>query len=221
MTGGQTWSLVTEDGKSTDARTEKLPNTVDSQYMVGFSWERQPGFRFQQKFGGADQKTGFTAAMSLEQAQTQLGTTANAPTNFIFGGIGQGGGLYNGGGGYTVNSGASSALTTYANNVAPDVLVKFAYDAPAAHFELGGVARFFRDEYNPLIFTTTGTVTVLTGNSTTINKDTKFGGGVFGSARVSVGKFMDIAAQGMAGDGTARYGSSQLGGRDGASGWHA
>src|ERR1700761_4407264 len=51
VTGGQMWSLVTEDGKSTDVRTEKLPNTIDSQYMVGFSWERQPGVRVQQRFG--------------------------------------------------------------------------------------------------------------------------------------------------------------------------
>ena len=29
VTGGQTWSLVTEDGRSTDVRTEKLPNTID------------------------------------------------------------------------------------------------------------------------------------------------------------------------------------------------
>ncbi len=210
MTGGQTWSLVTEDGKSTDARTEKLPNTVDSQYLVGFSWERQPGFRFQQKFGGASQTTGMTAAIALEQAQIQLGTTANAPSNFIFGGIGQGGGLYNGGGSYTVSSGASGALSTYANNVAPDVIVKVAFDTKISHVELGGLARFFRDEYNPLIVTTTGTTTTVT-NSTTVARNTKLGGGVFGSARVSVGKFMDVAAQGMAGDGTARYGSSQLG----------
>ena len=36
MSGGQMWSLVTEDGKGTDNRTEKLPNTIDAQYMVGF-----------------------------------------------------------------------------------------------------------------------------------------------------------------------------------------
>ncbi len=198
VTGGQTWSLVTEDGKSTDARTEKLPNTVDPQYMVGFSWERQPAIRLQQKFGGANQVNGGTLAISLEQAQIQLGATQNAPTNFIFGGAGQSGGLYNAFNG------------TYANNIAPDVLAKFAFDAPHAHFEVGGLARFFRDELNPLIFTTTGTTTVAT-NSTTVVRNTKLGGGAFGAARVSASKFADVAIQGMFGDGTARYGSSQLG----------
>ncbi len=210
VTGGQMWSLVTEDGKSTDNRTEKLPNTIDAQYMVGFSWARQPGIRLQQKFGGADMKTGFTAALALEQAQTQLGTSTNAPANFIFGGIGVGGGLYNAGSGYTVSSAsASGALTTYANNVAPDVMVKLAYDAPKAHIEVGGLARFFRDEYYPLIITAGPPVTV--ANSTNIVKSSKTGGGVFGSARVSPSKYVDLAVQLMAGDGTGRYGSSQLG----------
>src|SRR5277367_2079972 len=63
VTGGQMWSLVTETKKSTDNRTENLPATIDAQYNVGFSWERQPGVRFQQKIGG------FTAAASLEEAE--------------------------------------------------------------------------------------------------------------------------------------------------------
>ncbi len=196
VTGGQTWSLVTENGKSTDVRTEKLPNTVDPQYMVGFNWSRQPTFRLQQKFGSPNTMGGFTVAMSLEQAQTQLATAANAPANFIFGGLGQGGGLYNAFNG------------TYANNIAPDVMVKAAFDGPKAHLELGGLARFFRDEYAPLVFNAAG---VGTPTPNVIAKDTKVGGGVFGSARVSASKFLDVAAQGMAGDGTARYGSSQLG----------
>ncbi len=198
VTGGQTWTLVTEDGKSTDVRTEKLPNTIDPQYMVGYSWARQPAIRLQQKFGGASQTTGATLAISLEQAQIQLGATQNAPTNFIFGGAGQSGGLYNAYNG------------TYANNVAPDTIAKFAFDTPHAHFEVGGLARFFRDELNPLIYTTTGTTTVIT-NSTAVVRNTKVGGGAFGAARVSVGKFADVAVQGMFGDGTGRYGSSQLG----------
>jgi hypothetical protein len=194
VTGGQTWSLVTENGKSTDVRTEKLPNTIDPQYMVGYNWSRQPGIRLQQKFGRPIFGAGFTMAMSVENAQTQLATSANAPTNFIFGGLGTGGGLYN-------------ATATYANSVSPDVLTKFALDAKHAHFEFGGLARFFRDEYNPLV---AGTANTIQGASI-IAKNTKVGGGVFGSLRVSPVKFLDVAVQGMAGDGTARYGSSQLG----------
>lgn len=87
VTGGQMWSLSTEDARGTDNRTEVLPNTIDSQYMVGFSWERQPGIRFQQRFG--DPRTGTTTlAVALEQAQitnfTVAGTTSGAvPTNYF------------------------------------------------------------------------------------------------------------------------------------------
>jgi len=45
VTGGQMWSLVTETGLSTNNRTEKLPNSVDAQYTVGFSWARQPAIQ--------------------------------------------------------------------------------------------------------------------------------------------------------------------------------
>ena len=74
VTGGQTWSLVTENGKATDVRTEKLPNTIDPSYMVGYSWTRQPGIRLEQKFGRPVFGAGFTAAIAFENAQTQLGT---------------------------------------------------------------------------------------------------------------------------------------------------
>ncbi len=205
LTGGQMWSLVTEDLRGTDARTEVLPNTIDPQYMVGFSWARQPGIRLQKSFGDPRGKGGFTAAMSLEQAQitnfTVNAAVASAvPTNFFFGGGGQNGGLYNAFNG------------TYANNVAPDVMVKFAYDAPHAHVELGGLARFLRDTYYPVLTRTApgylGPVTYT--YSTTPQKDTKTGGGVFASARVGFRKYMDVGISGMAGDGTGRYGSSQL-----------
>ncbi len=194
VTGGQMWSLVTEDGKSTDARTEKLPNTVDSQYVVGYNWTRQPGIRIQQKLGHPYFGNAITVAMSLENAQIQF-AGANAPANFFFGGAGNGGGLYN-----------STAF--YANNVAPDVLVKVAFDSKRSHVELGGMARFFRDQYYPVI---TGAGGATTAYSSNFRKDTKVGGGVFGSVRVSPSKFADVAIQGMAGDGTGRYGSAQLG----------
>ncbi len=197
MSGGQMWSLVTRDGTSTNNRTEKLPNTIDAQYMVGFSWERQPSFRIQQRWG--DPKTGaFTAALAVEQAQI-TGFTANSatsgavPTNFYFAGAGQGGGLYN------------AYSGTYANNVAPDLVVKGSWDMPKGHIELGGVARFLRDYYFPITNTTGG----YTYSANAI-ANTKGAGGVFGSVSVSPNKYLDLTAEAMAGDGVGRYGSSQL-----------
>src|ERR1035437_9274526 len=80
VTGGQMWSLVTETGLSTNNRSEKLPNSTDAQYTVGFSWARQAAFRMQQRFG--DVKTGmFTLAMSLENAQITNFTATSATTD--------------------------------------------------------------------------------------------------------------------------------------------
>ena len=146
VTGGQMWSLVTEDGKGDDPRTEIQPQTIDSQYLVGYTWTRQPGIRVQQRFG--DYKTGsFTLAASAEQAQITNFTAAGPiPTDFFFGGIGQNGGLYNAAGNIGAgNTAGTGAITTYANNVAPDVIVKAAFDVPKVHFELGGLARFLRN----------------------------------------------------------------------------
>lgn len=214
VTGGQMWSLVTEDGKSTNVRTEKLPNTIDAQYMVGFSWTRQPSIRLQQTFG--DMKTGaLTVAVSAEQAQitgfnVASSTTADIPTNFFFAGPGQNGGLYNAAGNIGAgNTASTGGITTYANNVAPDFVVKGALDFTKAHFELGGIARFLRDYYFPITGLSGVPATPYTYSANYVG-NTKSAGGVFGSARVSASKFVDFAVQAMAGQGVGRYGSSQL-----------
>lgn len=196
ITGGQMWSLVTETGLSTNNRSEKLPNSIDAQYTVGFTWARQPAIRIQQTFGAV--KTGmFTAAMSLENAQitnfaAASGTSGAVPTNFFFAGAGTGGGLYN-------------STATYANNVAPDVVVKGTFDLPHAHFELGGIARFMRDYYYPITNTTGGYT-----YSANYTNNTKPAGGGFAGIRVSPNKYADIAVTAMAGQGVGRYGSAQL-----------
>ncbi len=194
VTGGQMWSLVTENGKSTDNRTEKLPNTVDPQYHVGYSWARQPALRVQGKLGNPVFGSAVTLAAALENAQDQSFTAANGPSNFFFGGPGTTAGVYN-------------VAGNYANNVAPDVIAKIAMDFPHSHFEVGGLARFDRAHVYPLILSPTGATI---GYSPNGYNDTKLAGGGFGSARVTVSKYADIAVQGMFGDGTGRYGSSQL-----------
>ncbi len=184
FTGGQMWSLVTETKTGTDNRTEVLPNTVDPQYHVGFSWARQYGLRFQQKFGPH-----VTVAGALEEAQNIFSAT-NAPTNFFFGAPGVGGGLFN-------------PTANYTNDVSPDMIVKVAFDSRHGHYELGGIGRFFRDRYYPTGYP----VATTTSNA---QNDTKFGGGVIGNARFPVTHFMDIGLHAVYGDGTGRYGTASL-----------
>jgi hypothetical protein len=229
MTGGQMWSLVTEMRRGTDARTEIQPQTIDAQYLVGYSWTRQPELRIQQRFG--DFKTrAFTAAMSLEQAQiTNFTANGTNPNQYFFGGLGQNGGLYNAAASAagtptcTQNTTtlvitcalATSNISTYANNVAPDIIVKGAVDYPLFHGEIGGIARFMRDEYFPVTtsYVTLGTPVYSYGTSYT--KHTSDAGGVFGSARAYLGApgtypAVEVAVQAMAGTGVGRYGSAQL-----------
>jgi hypothetical protein len=184
VTGGQMWSLVTETKVSTDNRTENLPAVIDPQYVVGFSWERQPGVRFQQKLGN------FTGAVSVEQAEIVYSAT-NANANFFIGNLGTGGGLYN-------------VSTNYSNNVAPDVIVKATYDVPhIAHFEIGGLARWFRDRYYP-------NETLATPSAAGGTNNTKVGGGIYGNARFSASKYADIGVHFLGGTGVGRYGTSTL-----------
>jgi len=183
VTGGQMWSLVTETKKSTDNRTENLPMTVDAQYHVGFSWARQPAIRFQQRFGG------FTAAASLEQAE-YIYSASNSPNNFFIGNSGTGGGLFN----LTAN---------YSNNVAPDVIVKGTYDSKYGHFEVGSLARWFRDRYYPNGVGGTGSA------AGAIN-DTKTGGGFYANVRMPATKYLDVGVHMMTGTGVGRYGTSTL-----------
>jgi hypothetical protein len=184
VTGGQMWSLVTETKKGTDNRTEVLPMTIDAQYHVGFSWARQPSVRIQQKLGLA------TVAVSLENAQNIFSAT-NANSNFFFGNAGTGGGLYN-------------STANYSNNVAPDVIVKAAFDPKIGHYEIGGLARFFRDRYYP------GVTTVPASGATAAANDTKTGGGFFANARFPVTHFVDIGLHILTGTGVGRYGTATL-----------
>lgn len=223
VTGGQMWSLVTEDRKGTDARTEIQPQTIDAQYTVGYSWTRQPQIRLQQRWG--DYKTqAFSLAVSAEQAQITNFTAAGTnPNQYFFGGLGQNGGLYNAAASSAtcttntttiVTTCSTSNLTTYANNVAPDVIAKVAYDTPVFHAEVGGIARFLRNEYFP-VTAYGGTAAAPTYTYGTVyTSHTSPAGGAFGSARVYLSLpskiKAEVAAQAMAGKGTGRYGSAQL-----------
>jgi hypothetical protein len=184
VTGGQMWSLVTETKKSTDNRTENLPMTVDSQYHVGFSWERQPSIRFQQSFG-----KGFTAALSLEQAEYIYSATG-ANANFFIGNAGTGGGLYN-------------VLANYSNNVAPDLILKGTYDAKYGHFEIGALGRWFRDRYYP-------NQTLVVPSAAGGQNNTKMGGGGFVNIRMPATKYLDVGIHGLGGTGVGRYGTATL-----------
>ena len=210
ITGGQQWTLATEDGHAIDNRTEVLPQTIDPNYQVGFVWARQPGLRVAYRVSPL-----LSFGISAEQAQTlapscTASTGGYCPANYLLGATGTGAGLYNGGGAPGATS--SAPLTTYSYNLAPDLLAKISLDPKNAHLEVFGIARFFRDRVYPNENPQTGKVVnaSLPVASGAYN-DSLVAGGVGGSARFfALAKRIDFGVKGQFGDGTSRYATTQL-----------
>ena len=234
ITGGQQWSLATENKKGIFNRQEDIPLVIDPQYVVGFSWARQYGFRVVKDFGGkfalgfsveAPQATiggrGFSSVTTINSAAAPAtivtsGATTATTGNFFLNAPGAGGGLLN-----------AFDSTGYTVNKAPDLIFKAAADPGFGHYELFGIVSFFRDRIYPcgVVGTnTTDTVpgtTTLTGNclSPTPTVVSSFGatntssnGGGFGASALLplFNKHVDFSAKAVAGDGVGRYGSAQL-----------
>ncbi len=179
FTGGQMWSLATETAQGENAGTEILPGTIDPQYTAGFVWERQYGFRITKDFNHK-----FTLGASAENAETLNPGGNGLPTNLLIGSAGTGGGLYN-------------PTANYSFNLAPDFVAKAVFEPGWGHYEVFGIARFFRDRVYP----TTGAP----------YNDSTVGGGIGGGFRVPVlDKKVTVGLKGLYGEGVGRYGDSQI-----------
>lgn len=198
FTGGQMWSLATETTKGLDNGTEILPSTIDSQYVAGFVWARQYGFRVSKNIGS---KAWIGA--SAENPETLNPAGSSLPTNLLIGSDGNSGGLYN-------------VTANYSFNLAPDMIAKVAFEPGFGHYEVFGIARFFRDRIFPNSTTTTTTVNGVTTTTTVPNSigaynDSTVGGGLGASGRTTMfNKKLTLGLKGLWGEGTGRYGSSTI-----------
>jgi hypothetical protein len=181
VSGGQMWSLTTETTHGLDNGTEILPQTIDPQYVAGFVWARQYGFRVTKNFTNK-----FWIGASLENDQALPG--GSAPTNQFLGSPGLSGGLYN-------------PQANYSFNLAPMIVAKMAFEPGWGHWELFGVGRFFRNRIYPNAPT----------NTLGAFNDTETGGGVGGGFRVPFfNKKLSIGLKGLWGNGTGRQGDSTI-----------
>ena len=213
FTGGQLWSLATEDAKgiSNLSGDIKLPQTIDPNYEAGFVWTRQYGFRVTKTFPK------FAIGVSAENPQVLSpggSITLNPYTTYLWGQPGAAGGLYNSAAN-TTNGTTPGLVTTYAINPAPDFLAKVTFDPGLGHYEIFGIGRFFRDRvfsYTCPKSATSCTSSVDTGATiTNAYNDTEFGGGVGGSARIPLfQKKLDVGIKGLWGTGVGRYGDSTI-----------
>lgn len=185
ITGGQMWSLATEYNSGLSNNAESIPMTIDAQYQVGFTWERQYGLRVVKQMSKK-----FWLGGSLEEAQTLNIGGHNLPT-IVYQQAGNGGGLYN-------------PVANYSYNFAPDLIAKAVYEPSFGHFEIFGVGRFFRDRVFPNATTTPASAA---GAFTAKSQ----GGGIGANAHIyALSKKVDVSAHVLIGDGIGRYSTATL-----------
>jgi hypothetical protein len=211
FTGGQMWSLVTEDRQGLDNRSEALPMTIDPQYTVGFSWARQYAFRITKNLGS---KAWF--GFSVENSEATLTTHGNTAGSYLLGGPGLSAGLYNGAvsGCTTTPSSITTipatiattctALANYSFNPSPDFIGKLAFQPGFGHYEIFGVGTQFRDR----VFPDAGLPIPSVAGA--YNSSTWTGGGGANARWSMFSKHIDLGLHGLAGKGLGRYGTATL-----------
>ena len=162
--GGQDWSMLTPNRVGINPIPGNIffSQDVDTNYQVGLVWERVPQFRFIYHASKIA-----TFGLSVENADQYLGGNGGVGTPVIPAAL-------TGTSAFSTGQFDTGASATNIPNVAPDVIVKAAFDPMinkrAFHFEVSGLYKTFRaNTYMP----------PASGNSggTSIN-DTKSGGGI-------------------------------------------
>ncbi len=179
--GGQAWSLLTLYKKGIEPRQEDVPLTIDAQYVPGFTWARQAQLRVAKDF----LHHRLWLAASLEEPQTTYFVGPNGA------GTAAGTANFNNPGGANLNP-----SNNYSTDIAPDIVLKAAWDPGFGHYELYGVARFMHDRVS----------VIGSGNSRTVLA----GGGGAATIIPVIPKVLDFQASVLAGYGIGRYGSGQL-----------
>jgi hypothetical protein len=198
--GGQSWSLVTENGKGISpdddlGRTnDARPKTIDSSYNVGFVYARQYGIRLTKAFGDK-----IAIAFAMENAQGTLTTHGNG-NNFLLGEAGA--------------SNSYNTTTNYTFNPSPDLIAKIAFDPGFGHYEVFGLLDRFSDRVFPcgevvlVAPATTGPCPNGAGtgpNAVGAYNSSKEGGGIGASARWTIAHHVVFGLKGFGGSGIGRY----------------
>jgi hypothetical protein len=187
LLAGQNWSLATLYGSAQlNPRSERIPLTIDAQYVAGFNWTRNPQIRFVKNFGKL-----WSAGISFESPQasfyagcngvaTPAPTGCAAPPSTI-----------------TTNAGGSllNSAANYSIDFAPDIVAKVAVDPGFGHYEVYALGRAFRDR-SP-------------GNAGGTN-NTTWAGSIGAGMILPLAPNLELQLSGLAGQGNGRYGSAQL-----------
>jgi hypothetical protein len=242
FTGGQLWSLATEDKKGLSNLSGDIlvPQTIDPNYVPGFVWEREYGFRVTKTYPHA------AFGIAAENPQFLYSATLAGNTPYaVLGSAGANGGNYNAAistcspatsiVNYTnqVNGGINSYvpvyktvnactnISNYSFNVMPDIIVKAAFDPSFGHYEVFGIGRYAHETvypgettngnlYGGLTDITTGAVVAPALSTAGSYNNSIALGGLGASGRVTLAKKYTVGLKGLYGPGVGRYGSSTL-----------
>jgi len=211
--GGQTWSLLTMTKVGTNPTQINLPQTIDQNYVPGFNFTRQPQIRVAKSFANNKYWLAFSAENPQAVYSSGLPSKIDALGTFNISNPGTGGLAT--GSNTTVNActavtttivankptsvcttSAATAVGTFSDDIAPDVIIKGTADFPIAHLEAYALGRVFHDRVSQLG----------TGQSNTM-----FGGAAGAAVLVHIiPKILDFQLSGLAGTGIGRYGAAQL-----------
>lgn len=200
ITAGQVWNLITMNRRAAEPDTAWIPNTLDTNYVVGWNWGRQGEVRVAKTLDPAKKLTLAVAITdpSMLTNSTPLDVSVLGIAGLVTAGSGNNAdGFATSCTTYPVSSGTTVTPTpyctyaaTFSTNVAPDIIAKLAYDDPKlGHWEIKGVQRFFRDRV-----TATSKNQYATG--------TGIGAGFIIPV---VPKKVDVLFQGLYGKGISRY----------------
>jgi len=190
---GQAYSLVVPLKSGLTARNENIPISPEDNYIQGFDLTRQPQIRVTTSFFD---KRLFLGA-SLESPQSVFGGTKPtiADESILTGSVPFSATSPPANTG-TIAGGGLNPINSYSYNTVPDIIVKLALEPGFGHYELYGLARFFKDEK------------VVPGSRGNLGS---VGGGIGASAYIhAVPALLDLSGNILAGYGIGRYGPAGL-----------
>jgi hypothetical protein len=187
LLAGQNWSLATLYASAQlNPRSERIPQTIDAQYVAGFNWTRNAQLRFVKNFGKV-----WSFGVSVESPQASFYTGCNGvATPAPAGCASPPSSITTNAGGSLLNSAAN-----YSIDFAPDVVAKVAFDPGWGHYEVYGLGRGFRDRSPG---TAAGT------NNTT------WAGSIGAGMILPLAPGLELQLSGLGGAGNGRYGSAQI-----------
>src|SRR5262245_481189 len=187
ITTGQTWSLLTTNRHGIPTLSELRPGVEDGQYVVGFTWARQRGFRVTKNFSNR-----VWTAFAIESPETTY-AAAFVPANIM---------------GLNTSENAAAGVNLlpflanyshgFSTSFAPDLLAKVAVEPGWGHIEVKALGRFFRDRIASTA-TTSGRTHTTEG----------YGVGVGALIPLKNNTF-EVSLDGLLGQGIGRYGTSGL-----------